>query len=240
MASGCLANGGGALETPVLDTALTTAPQILVTACNGRTAPESDRDAPDNGGGSLGPSPVALEPLEKEWLQGAASGHVATLRQLLQQDPNLATKKDFTSFTALHWAAKHGQEDLVTLLLDTGADVNLRALMELFIWTYGAKQNIRDYSGRLARHYLHLESPKDAPHTPQLGPMRGERSKNRKLASLFLPKTSGQGQRRWGSASDLTEEKQEEDSREEGQEPQRGPQHLALPPNYRPVRKFSR
>nr|XP_042698485.1 proline-rich protein 2-like isoform X25 [Chrysemys picta bellii] len=36
---------------------------------------------------------------------------------------------DFTSgFTALHWAAKHGKEDLVSLLVAAGADVNTRSL----------------------------------------------------------------------------------------------------------------
>ncbi|XP_077785629.1 uncharacterized protein LOC144324875 [Podarcis muralis] len=75
------------------------APQILVTVCDDGAPPQSDRDAADDGGGS-GPgvsSPVALEPLEKEWLQAAAGGHVATLSHLLQQDPTLASKKDFTS-----------------------------------------------------------------------------------------------------------------------------------------------
>nr|XP_028591540.1 iroquois-class homeodomain protein IRX-3-like isoform X1 [Podarcis muralis] len=106
------------------------APQILVTVCDDGAPPQSDRDAADDGGGS-GPgvsSPVALEPLEKEWLQAAAGGHMATLSHLLQQDPTLASKKDFTSFTALHWAAKHGKEELVTLLLGAGADVNMRAV----------------------------------------------------------------------------------------------------------------
>uniref|UniRef100_A0A670IQF0 Ankyrin repeat domain-containing protein SOWAHC-like n=1 Tax=Podarcis muralis TaxID=64176 RepID=A0A670IQF0_PODMU len=232
------------------------APQILVTVCDDGAPPQSDRDAADDGGGS-GPgvsSPVALEPLEKEWLQAAAGGHMATLSHLLQQDPTLASKKDFTSVsTALHWAAKHGKEELVTLLLGAGADVNMRAqgytplhiaalhghrrLMELLIWTHGANQDVRDYSGHLAKHYLCVETPEGAPTpprvSPELSPIRGERSRNRKLACLLLPRTIHPAQRRWGSANDLAEEEEEE-------EPQETPQHLAPPGSYRAVRKFSR
>nr|XP_020662685.1 ankyrin repeat domain-containing protein SOWAHA-like [Pogona vitticeps] len=232
---------------------------------------EPERDAFNDGGGSPGPNAGALETLEKEWLQGAASGHLATLKDLLQQDPTLATRKDFISgFTALHWAAKHGREELVVLLLEAGADVNVRAhggytplhvaalhghqhLMELLIGTFGAGQNIRDYSGHLAMHYLRTEASDRAPATPQLGPTRGERTRNRKRACLLLPKnSSGRPRRPWGSASDLAEEKPDQEGWREGglpqqqqqqqQPPEQGkaPGHLSLPPSYRPVRKFSR
>uniref|UniRef100_A0ABM5G4S7 Uncharacterized protein isoform X2 n=1 Tax=Pogona vitticeps TaxID=103695 RepID=A0ABM5G4S7_9SAUR len=195
---------------------------------------------------------------------------------------------------ALHWAAKHGREELVVLLLEAGADVNVRAalpvapwwrlpttcallgfpgplpclcpgytplhvaalhghqhLMELLIGTFGAGQNIRDYSGHLAMHYLHTEASDRAPATPQLGPTRGERTRNRKRACLLLPKnSSGRPRRPWGSASDLAEEKPDQEGWREGglpqqqqqQPPEQGkaPGHLSLPPSYRPVRKFSR
>ncbi|XP_074928234.1 uncharacterized protein LOC116831187 isoform X2 [Chelonoidis abingdonii] len=59
--------------------------------------PELEQDASEDGGSSLGSSSVALDPVEKEWLQGAASGHLLTLSHLLKQDPSLATRKDFTS-----------------------------------------------------------------------------------------------------------------------------------------------
>uniref|UniRef100_A0A674IUV3 Uncharacterized protein n=1 Tax=Terrapene triunguis TaxID=2587831 RepID=A0A674IUV3_9SAUR len=251
-----------------------------------------------------------LDPVEKEWLQGAASGHLLTLSHLLKQEPSLATRKaspalmpglicsaglgkvggalgqtrcswavwgaalcpgkggcpslslsspifslslsllpwdvlqDFTSVsTALHWAAKHGKEDLASLLVAAGADVNTRShgytplhiaalhghrqLMDLLVRSYGAKQNVRDHSGHLARHYLEAEKPLDRAATlPQLPAVRG---RNRALACLLLPKASGQARKRWGSAEDLTEEE------ERGQA-----QHLAVPASYRAVRKFSR
>ncbi|XP_030067231.1 ankyrin repeat domain-containing protein SOWAHA isoform X2 [Microcaecilia unicolor] len=84
---------------------------------------EMEPDASEDGGSSGGSAAIALDPIEKEWLQGAASGNVPTLSHLLKQEPSLAGKK----FTALHWAAKHGKKDMTVLLLKAGADVNIRA-----------------------------------------------------------------------------------------------------------------
>ncbi|XP_038225988.1 ankyrin repeat domain-containing protein SOWAHA-like [Dermochelys coriacea] len=264
-------------------------PHILVTDVS--ASPASEQDTSEDGGSSLGSNPVALDLVEKEWLQGAASGHLLTLSHLLKQEPSLATRKDFISgvlaavphvgpvlcwlrgpramlltrlllcptllpvpagaatrlgweqFTALHWAAKHGKEDMASLLVAAGADVNMRAhggytplhiaalhghrqVMDLLVRSYGAKQNVWDYSGHLARHYLRAEKPLDRAATmPQLPAMHG---RNRALACLLLPKGSVQARKRWGSAEDLMEE-------ERGQV-----QHLTVPASYRTVRKFSR
>nr|XP_033819350.1 ankyrin repeat domain-containing protein SOWAHC-like isoform X5 [Geotrypetes seraphini] len=212
---------------------------------------EPEPDASEDGGSSGGSTAIALDPVEKEWLQGAASGNVSTLSHLLKQEPSLAGKK----FTALHWAAKHGKRDMAILLVKAGADVNIRAdggytplhiaalhghrdIMELLILHYGAKQTVRDYSGHLPAHYLKLEGcPNGAIESPRLElqmvlefqHLRGER-RNRKLACLFLPKSSGShSKKRWGSAEDLTEEDEKGDDSS----------HLNLPSPYR-VRKFSR
>ncbi|XP_078475703.1 uncharacterized protein LOC144736904 isoform X1 [Lampetra planeri] len=40
---------------------------------------------------------MQLEPLERKWMRGAAVGCADTLRQLLAQDPSLASHRDFTS-----------------------------------------------------------------------------------------------------------------------------------------------
>ncbi|XP_029470390.1 ankyrin repeat domain-containing protein SOWAHB-like isoform X1 [Rhinatrema bivittatum] len=220
------------------------------------TKDEPEHEALEDGGSSVGPTAIALDPIEKEWLQGAASGNVPTLSHLLKQEPSLALKKDFTSGTALHWAAKHGKMDMTVLLVKAGADVNTRAggytplhiaalhghrqIMELLILDYGAKQTVRDYSGRLPAQYLKLEGHSNgATGSPRLElqmllefqQLRGER-RNRKLACLFLPKSSSShSKKRWGSAEDLTEEEEEKGNGSS--------QHLALPSPYR-VRKFSR
>nr|XP_061825854.1 uncharacterized protein LOC133612450 [Nerophis lumbriciformis] len=261
---------------------------------------ESEQD--DESTGSIGSAPVALDPIEKEWIYFAAGARVLDLSQLLRQDPSLANKKDFTS-TALHWAAKHGSEDMATLVVNAGADVNTkshlsprtvrlmsqhaplcnfvritrqlcfypclgfpqafsnlyflsslfalaargpgklqggytplhiaalhghRKILDLLVGTYGAKENLRDYSGHLAFHYLHPKEVKECPEEDcelpaefQVSQAR-ERNRNRKLASLFHSK------KKWGSAEELAAIEEE----------RAAPQQLALPA-FRP-RKFSR
>ncbi|XP_013883404.1 ankyrin repeat domain-containing protein SOWAHB [Austrofundulus limnaeus] len=203
---------------------------------------ESESEPDEECTGSVGSAAVALDPSEKEWIYSAASARVPDLSKLLTDDPSLANKKDFTSgFTALHWAAKHGNEDMATLVANAGADVNLKShggytplhiaalhghqhILDLLIRTYGAKENLRDYSGRFPSHYLNLKDAEGPGEDFELQfqvTQARERNKNRKLASLF------QSKKKWGSAEELApiEERAE-------------PHQLALPP-FRP-RKFSR
>uniref|UniRef100_A0A9J8C1K6 SOWAHA-C winged helix-turn-helix domain-containing protein n=2 Tax=Cyprinus carpio TaxID=7962 RepID=A0A9J8C1K6_CYPCA len=197
---------------------------------------ESEQD--EECGGSLGSTAVALDPLEKEWIFSAASGKLSHLTQLLKQDSSLANKK-----TALHWAAKHGKEDMTTMLAEAGADINIKAqgytplhiaalhghrhIFDLLVRTYGAKENLRDYSGRLAYHYLNLRETQLEDH--ELSEVSechsltqaGER-RNRKITSLF------HSMKKWGSAEDLAPVLEE-----------RTVAHQLMLPAFRP-RKFSR
>lgn len=204
---------------------------------------ESESEQDEESTGSMGSATVALDPVEKEWIYSAAGARVPDLSQLLRQDPTLANKKDFTSgFTALHWAAKHGNKDMATLVAEAGADVNTKShggytplhiaalhghrhILDLLVGTYGAKENVRDYSGHLACHYLNVKEP-DAPDEESdiqyAVSQARERHRNRKLASLFSSK------KKWGSAEELAPIEEE----------RCGTQQLNLPP-YRP-RKFSR
>ncbi|KAM9752138.1 ankyrin repeat domain-containing protein SOWAHC [Menidia menidia] len=279
---------------------------------------ESEQD--EESTGSMGSPSLALDPIEKDWIYSAASARVPDLSQLLRQDPALANKKDFISFshcpvtmvdhllrvalslchlhsdkiarsplkcatvflsstgsatgfssipsshTALHWAAKHGNEDMAALVANAGADVNIKShlicvfsfpvlfslavfgpgkhkggytplhiaalhghqhILDLLIGTYGAKENLRDYSGHLACHYLnihHAEYPgpgEDCELQFQVTQAR-ERIKNRKLVSLFHSK------KKWGSAEELAPIEEEKTS-----------SHQLVIPAFRP-RKFSR
>ncbi|KAK1157657.1 ankyrin repeat domain-containing protein SOWAHC-like isoform X2 [Acipenser oxyrinchus oxyrinchus] len=213
---------------------------------------ESEQD--EDGTGSVGSSAIALDPLEKEWIHSAACGRLPVLNHLLQQDPTLVYKKvaqiktvvmtvnvrgrRTVSSTALHWAAKHGKEDMATMLVDAGLDVNTRAgytplhiaalhdhrhIIDLLI-NYGANQNVRDYSGHLALQYLKMQHSSDGRSNPQFPVCHGNERRNRKLATLF----SGSSKKRWGSAEDLAS----------GEEKGGGSQ-LLMPPAFRP-RKFSR
>uniref|UniRef100_A0A672HV47 SOWAHA-C winged helix-turn-helix domain-containing protein n=1 Tax=Salarias fasciatus TaxID=181472 RepID=A0A672HV47_SALFA len=206
-----------------------------------------ERDARPQGGG--GPQPrqpspartAAKQSVKKEWIYSAAGARVPDLSQLLRQDPSLANKK-----TALHWAAKHGNQDMAALVVNAGADVNTKSvsgytplhiaalhghqhMLDLLVQTYGAKENVRDYSGHLACYYLNphpkeAEGPADEvfPLVSIFFPPFPERNRNRKLASLFHSK------KKWGSAEELAPIEEERTASHQ----------LALPP-FRP-RKFSR
>uniref|UniRef100_UPI00398F13AC ankyrin repeat domain-containing protein SOWAHA-like n=1 Tax=Pristiophorus japonicus TaxID=55135 RepID=UPI00398F13AC len=65
-----------------------------------RKQEDTEQNGFEDGSGSMGSPSVALDPLEKEWLKCAASGHLTALCDLLRQDPSLAMKKDFTSMNS--------------------------------------------------------------------------------------------------------------------------------------------
>lgn len=120
-----------------------------------------------------------LEHSEHEWLVKCAAGHWRQVYGLLLRDNQLAEKRDFMSgFTALHWAAKCGNSDMLVKIIDVskqgGVDVDINAkthggytplhiaalhnqeyIMAMLVGEYGANPSIRDNSGKKARHYLH-------------------------------------------------------------------------------------
>ncbi|XP_068441736.1 ankyrin repeat domain-containing protein SOWAHA [Clinocottus analis] len=121
---------------------------------------------------------VPLEPLAHEWLVKCAAGLWGQIYGLLLQDTRLAHKKDFMSgFTALHWAAKNGNCEMIHQLMDisgksgTYVNINCKAhggytplhvaamhrhsdVMVLLVHIYGANVNERDNDGKKAVHYL--------------------------------------------------------------------------------------
>src|ERR1700737_469050 len=56
----------------------------------------------------------------------AESGDLATVTILIKEDPRLVEAKDWANLTPLHLAVFHGHQDVVTFLLDKGANVNAR------------------------------------------------------------------------------------------------------------------
>ncbi|XP_031678972.1 uncharacterized protein LOC116374002 isoform X2 [Oncorhynchus kisutch] len=50
---------------------------------------------------------IQLDPLEKDWLRSCALGNTAALRQLLTQDPSLASKKDFITVSSFQYLSYH-------------------------------------------------------------------------------------------------------------------------------------
>ncbi|XP_055499293.1 ankyrin repeat domain-containing protein SOWAHA-like [Leucoraja erinacea] len=125
---------------------------------------------------------VPLDPMEHEWIVKTALGHWTHVTGLLLKDHYLAEKKDFMSgFTAVHWAAKFGNSDMMCWIIDSTerngvkVDINCKShggytplhiaaihsrdnvIIEL-VGKYGAKTTLRDYSGKRPHHYLAKES----------------------------------------------------------------------------------
>ncbi|XP_072729767.1 ankyrin repeat domain-containing protein SOWAHA [Ciconia boyciana] len=122
---------------------------------------------------------VPLEEAEHRWLVMAAGGQwTQQLHGLLLGDASLAARRDFISgFTALHWAAKNGNCDMVTNIIRAaekgGARVNVDArshsgytalhlaaihgqekIITMLVYSYHAKTDLRDYSGKKPHQYL--------------------------------------------------------------------------------------
>ncbi|XP_014803270.1 PREDICTED: LOW QUALITY PROTEIN: ankyrin repeat domain-containing protein SOWAHA [Calidris pugnax] len=122
---------------------------------------------------------VPLEEAEHQWLVMAAGGQwTQQLHGLLLGDASLAARRDFISgFTALHWAAKSGNCDMVTNIIRAaekgGARVNVDArshggytalhlaamhgqekIITMLVYSYHAKTDLRDYSGKKPHQYL--------------------------------------------------------------------------------------
>ncbi|XP_017759843.1 PREDICTED: ankyrin repeat domain-containing protein SOWAHB isoform X5 [Eufriesea mexicana] len=116
-----------------------------------------------------------LDGKSREWLVRAAQGDYQALAKLAAEEPRLTRLKDPTSYTALHWAAKHGDENIVKLIAgkyknyiksinetSNGGYTPLHIAMQfdhenifnLLVQVYGANQEVRDYSGKKARQYL--------------------------------------------------------------------------------------
>uniref|UniRef100_A0A087X966 Sosondowah ankyrin repeat domain family Cb n=1 Tax=Poecilia formosa TaxID=48698 RepID=A0A087X966_POEFO len=142
--------------------------------------PRSDGDSASLGSASLDVdrTSITLDPAEHEWMMCASDAEWDSLHALLSNEPNLVLKKDFvTGFTCLHWAAKHGKQELIALIINFAKHHNLpisvdvrsnmgytplhiaaihshMEVLKLLVGAYNADVEIRDYSGRKACHYL--------------------------------------------------------------------------------------
>ncbi|KAE8614577.1 hypothetical protein XENTR_v10008225 [Xenopus tropicalis] len=127
---------------------------------------------------------VPLDPSEHKWLVTSTNGRWNhTLYGLLLSDGELVGKRDFISgFTALHWAAKTGNNEMMKILIDSVSKNNMKLNVNVksfggytplhiaaihdrtdFITSlvryYHANVNLRDHSGKKPYQYLKKDSP---------------------------------------------------------------------------------
>ncbi|XP_076357993.1 ankyrin repeat domain-containing protein SOWAHC-like isoform X2 [Tachypleus tridentatus] len=166
-----------------------------------------------------------LDPRRREWILKAAQADYHSLIRLLKEEPKLAFFR-----TALHWAAKHGNADIIKLIAGVHqVDTNIRTgytalhiaamaghegIMELLTSTYDADPCIRDYSGRKPHQYL-AKWQNLHKSTGTLSKMADKDlsfmrigSLNSRVKKTAAALTGGRGVTRlksWGSADNLSE-----------------------------------
>jgi len=159
-------------------------------------------------------SEVGVTPLSKEghaWLMAATRADYQTLSRLLVSQPGLVTVREpSTGYTALHWAAKLGSEDIVKLVAGTQAlapDTRSRLFIiriphrggytplmlagqqgkldmyNLLLTTYRANPDLRDYSGKKAGHYLQLSLEGGTDAVDSRREEKGEERKSRRAVA---------------------------------------------------------
>ncbi|XP_029792896.1 ankyrin repeat domain-containing protein SOWAHC [Suricata suricatta] len=191
---------GGGVTTPrstrqnLRDLVMGSSPQLKRRVCPGGNSPGSSSGGGRGKGGgdsdsasvasssaeeeSSGGGSVTLDPLEHAWMLSASDGKWDSLEGLLTCEPGLLAKRDFiTGFTCLHWAAKHGRQELLAMLVNFAnkhqlpVNINARTsggytalhlaamhghveVVKLLVGAYDADVDIRDYSGKKASQYL--------------------------------------------------------------------------------------
>lgn len=70
-----------------------------------------------------------IDPLEKEWMLASAQADIDGLQRLMMTDSTLLNRRGFLhGYTALHWAAKHGRMDILSMLLLQGASTDVKSV----------------------------------------------------------------------------------------------------------------
>ncbi|XP_044313610.1 ankyrin repeat domain-containing protein SOWAHC isoform X2 [Drosophila rhopaloa] len=137
------------------------------------------------------PEVTLAHPKAKEWIVSMAKANYQELAKMASEYPELVKLQcPATGYTALHWAAKHGNEDVVKLIAGTyKADVNARTnggytplhlatqfgrdnIFELLWNVYKANRDIMDWSGNKPLDYSRQRSSVSASTCSKIQAMR--------------------------------------------------------------------
>lgn len=118
-----------------------------------------------------------IDPLRRKWVIEACRCNHNGLLALLRKDPKLASYKDIVNgYTALHWAAKFGNLDIIKLIAGNhGVSTNIKSsaghtplhvayifdridAANLLVNSYKANVDIRDHSGKRPRQYCRQQT----------------------------------------------------------------------------------
>ena len=119
--------------------------------------------------------------MEKEIIKAAKTGNEPRIRELLKADASLIGARDTDDSTPLHCAVWKGHEEIVTLLLEAGADVtahnenghwgttplhaaahsNRSAIAQLLI-EHGADIHAKDLNGKTPLHHTTFHNARAA------------------------------------------------------------------------------
>lgn len=132
------------------------------------TRPRSSHREDESDSSSLQP----IDPLRRKWAIEACNCNYNGLLTLLREDSRIASYKDIVNgYTALHWAAKFGDLDIIKLIAGThGVSTNIKSsagytplhvaymfnrceAADLLLKSYKANPNIRDHSGKRPMQY---------------------------------------------------------------------------------------
>lgn len=136
--------------------------------------------------------------IEEKLREAACLGDIESVQGLISQHVNINAQNRINGWSALHWACKRGHEDVVRVLLNNGADINLETNNAEKPASLCTHSNIAQLLGEpvaqpTSPHNNHLEAGDELKFVPNYiknAPINGRVELNFMPRSAALPITS--------------------------------------------------